>query len=95
MTNKQGFESFSTFSQVLEGFNERNIKDMKLKDGLFTNFTGLSLSLESINFDEDVISAKGLTTFLGGNVPRLLNLLERTDSVQGAAARDMLFNSVA
>ena len=95
MTNEQGFKSFSTFSQVLEGFNERNIKDMKLKDGLFTNFTGLSLSLESINFDEDVISAKGLTTLLGGNVPRLLNLLERTDSVQGAAARDMLFNSVA
>ena len=95
MTNEEGFKAFNTFSQVLEGFNEGNIKDMNLKDGLFTNFTGLALSMESINFDEDVISVKGLTTLLGGDVPSLLNLLERTDSVQGAAARDLLFNSVA
>tara|TARA_R110002020_G_scaffold130012_1_gene290939 strand:+ start:2557 stop:4986 length:2430 start_codon:yes stop_codon:yes gene_type:complete len=96
MTNKQAFEYVATYSELLKGYDKTNLKDNpSLIEGAYNTAIGLSLGVETINFEEDVVSTKGLMKLFNANVPRLLDLLESNDPVKGAAARDLLFGSLA
>ena len=96
MTNEEAFQSVATYSKLLKGYDKTNLKDNpSLIDGAYSTAVGLSLGVESINFEEDVVSTKGLMSIFSGNVPRLLDLLESNDPVKGAAARELLFGSLA
>lgn len=96
MTNEEAFQSVATYSKLLKGYDKTNLKDNpSLIEGAYSTAVGLSLGVESINFEEDVVSTKGLMSIFSGNVPRLLDLLESNDPVKGAAARELLFGSLA